>query len=74
MSVLVSAPKGEIIVFDTALPRQKHPEASKASPRADQTGLLAEAMCDEREKLDCETKFYNRMEFLRIGGYSFGFR
>ena len=32
------------IVFDAALPRQKHPEASNASPRADQSGRMPAAI------------------------------
>ena len=44
-------------VFDGALPRQKHHEASNASPRADQPERLTQAEGDKREYLDCKPEF-----------------
>ena len=48
---------GGSIVFDGALPRQKHPKLSGAKPRADQTRRLPQAACDKREYDACETSF-----------------
>ncbi len=48
---------GGSIVFDGALPRQKHPKLSGAKPRADQTRRLPQAACDKRECHSCETCF-----------------